>query len=117
MRYRADVSPAEKWNETIDRCPSIKSREICTSPQFLDPNHGELERGTDFQGQRNIPNNFDPRETRPADIRTEKSLGSALARALVFTGYSHYCNRAAIGPFQSTAGRASPLRPREDRLS
>jgi len=37
MRRRIIVSPAEKRNVTIDRCPPIKSREICTSPDFPDP--------------------------------------------------------------------------------
>jgi hypothetical protein len=34
MRSRIIVSPAEKRNVTIDRCPPIKSREICTSLKF-----------------------------------------------------------------------------------
>jgi hypothetical protein len=36
MRFRIPVSPAEKRNVTIDRCPPIKSREICTSLNFPD---------------------------------------------------------------------------------
>jgi hypothetical protein len=36
MRPRIIVSPAEKRNVTIDRCPPIKSREICTSPKLPD---------------------------------------------------------------------------------
>ena len=36
MRFRILVSPAGKRNVTIDRCPPIKSREICTSLNFPD---------------------------------------------------------------------------------
>ena len=36
MRRRIIVSPAGKRNVTIDRCPLIKSREICTSSDFED---------------------------------------------------------------------------------
>ena len=34
MQFRIVVSPAEKRNVTIDRCPPIKSRRICASPPF-----------------------------------------------------------------------------------
>ena len=36
MRFRIIVSPAERRNVTIDRCPPIKSREICTSLKLPD---------------------------------------------------------------------------------
>jgi hypothetical protein len=46
MQSRIIVSPAEKRNVTIDRCPPIKSREICTSPNFPD-----VFRGTEIQAR------------------------------------------------------------------
>jgi hypothetical protein len=36
MRPRIIVSPAEKRNVTIDRCPPLKSREFCTSLKLAD---------------------------------------------------------------------------------
>jgi hypothetical protein len=40
MRPRIIVSPAEKRNVTIDRCPPIKSREFCTSHKLEDSFRG-----------------------------------------------------------------------------
>ncbi len=40
MRRRIIVSPAEKRKLTIDRCPPIKSREICVSSSSGKKTHG-----------------------------------------------------------------------------
>jgi hypothetical protein len=110
MRRRIIVSPTEKRNVTIDRCPPIKSREICTCLRLPD-----LIRGAEIRvSAPKLNNNSKPNRRRgmfPVESRTEANRKIPFDLSPMFTKFSHSLNPQAIAGFQSTAGRACPLRP------